>query len=87
MEEKWKVVKEIKVYIHNKSLEQVATMEYLGTIKENKFKFCEHISYAAERYTKLIHSLTKSAKHFAQRQEKHCASRQERLLLLLNPKR
>jgi len=52
----------MKVYLLNKPLEQVTTMIYLGTIIDNKFKFGEHISYAAERCTKLIHSLSKSAK-------------------------
>jgi len=37
-------------------------MKYLGIIIDNKFKFSEHISYAAERISKLIHSLSKSAK-------------------------
>jgi len=37
-------------------------MKYLGIIIDNKIKFSEHISYAAERCTKLIHSLSKSAK-------------------------
>ena len=37
-------------------------MNYLGIIIDNKFKFSEHIRYAAEKCTKLIHSLSKSAK-------------------------
>jgi hypothetical protein len=37
-------------------------MKYLGIIIDNKFKFSEHISYAAEKCTILIHSLPKSAK-------------------------
>jgi len=37
-------------------------MKYLGIIIGNKFKFSEHISYAAERSSKLINSLSKSAK-------------------------
>ena len=37
-------------------------MKYLGIVIGNKFKFSEHISYAAERSSKLIHSLSKSAK-------------------------
>jgi len=59
---KRKEVKEIKVYLLNKHLEQVTTMKYLGIIIDNKFKFSEHISYGAERCTKLIHRLSKSAK-------------------------
>jgi len=37
-------------------------MKYLGIIRDNKFKFSEHISYATEKYSKQIHSLSKSAK-------------------------
>ena len=37
-------------------------MRYLRIVIDNKFKFSEHISYAAERNSKLIHSLSKSAK-------------------------
>jgi hypothetical protein len=37
-------------------------MKYLGIIVGNKFKFSELVSYAAERCTKRIHSLPKSAK-------------------------
>jgi len=59
---KRKETKEIKVYLNNKPLEQVTAMKYLGVIIGNKFKFSKHISYAAERCTKLIYSLSKSAK-------------------------
>jgi len=37
-------------------------MKYLGIVIDNKFEFREHISYEAERSSKLIHSLSKSAK-------------------------
>ena len=59
---KRKEVKEIKVYLQNRLLEQVTTMKYLSIIIDNKFKFSEHISYAAERCTKLIHGLSKLVK-------------------------
>jgi ribosomal protein L5 len=59
---KRKEAKKIKVYLNNKPLEQVTTLKYLGVVIDNKFKFSEHISYAAERCAKLIHSLYKSAK-------------------------
>jgi alkyl hydroperoxide reductase subunit AhpF len=36
-------------------------MKYLGIIIDHKFRFQEHISYAAERCTKLIYSLSKMA--------------------------
>jgi hypothetical protein len=34
---------DIKVYLNNKLLEQVSTMEYLGIILDHKFTFKEHI--------------------------------------------
>jgi hypothetical protein len=37
-------------------------MKYLVIKLDNKFKFTDHIHYAAECCTKLIHSLAKSAK-------------------------
>jgi len=37
-------------------------MKYLGTILDHKFQFNEHITYAAEKCAKLIHSLSKAAK-------------------------
>jgi hypothetical protein len=54
--------KEINIYLNNKPLQQVTTLKYLGIIIDNKFKFSEHISYAAERCGKLIHSLSRSGK-------------------------
>jgi len=59
---KWKENKEIDIYINNKPLQQVTKMKCLGLIIDNKFKFSEHINYTAERSSKLIHSLSKSAK-------------------------
>ena len=49
--------REIKVYLNNKPLEQVIRMKYLGIIIDHKFRFQEHIPYAAKRCTKLIYSL------------------------------
>ena len=37
-------------------------MKYLGIILVHKFRFQEHIKYAAESCAKLIHSLSKAAK-------------------------
>jgi len=54
--------KDITIYLHFKPLEQVAQMKYLGIILDQKFKFQEHIRYAAERCTKLIHNLPRSAR-------------------------
>ena len=59
---KWKENKEINIYLNNKPIQQATKMKYLGLIIDNKFKFSEHISYTAERSSKLIHSLSKSAK-------------------------
>ena len=59
---KRKEPKVIKVYPNNKPLEQVTTMKYLGIIINHKFRFKEHITYAVERCTKLIRTLSKLAK-------------------------
>jgi hypothetical protein len=59
---KRKEVKYINIYLNNKPLEQVTTLKYLGIIIDDKFKFSQHISYAAEKCIKLIQSLSKSAK-------------------------
>jgi len=40
----------------------VNAIKYLGIITDIKFKFREHITYAAEKCIKLIYSLSKSAK-------------------------
>ena len=45
-------------------------MKYLGIIID-KFKFSDHISYAAERSSKLIHSLSKAAKFHGDLTTKH----------------
>jgi len=37
-------------------------MKCLGIVIDNKFKYKENKSYAAERSSKFIHSLSKSAK-------------------------
>jgi hypothetical protein len=37
-------------------------MKYLGIILDHGFIFQEHIKYAAERWAKLIHNLSKAAK-------------------------
>jgi hypothetical protein len=54
--------KEIRVYLNNKSLIQVSSMKYLDIIFNHKLTFTEHINYMAEKCTKLIFSLSKSAK-------------------------
>jgi len=37
--------KEIYIYLNNKPLRQVSTMNYLRIVIDNKFKFSEHINY------------------------------------------
>lgn len=59
---KRKEPKTVKIYLNNKILEQVPTIKYLGIIIDNKLKFKEHITYVAERCTKCIHNLSRSAK-------------------------
>ena len=54
--------KEVKIYINNKPLLQVGSMKYWGIIFDHKLTFREHIKYMAEKCTKLIFSLSKSAK-------------------------
>jgi glycyl-tRNA synthetase beta subunit len=54
--------KEFTIYLHFKTLEQVTLMKYLGIILDHKFRIQEHIKYAAERCTKLIHKLSRAAK-------------------------
>jgi len=54
--------KNITVYLNNKSLEQVTQIKYLGIILDHKFRFHDHITYAAEKSAKLIHSLSKAGK-------------------------
>jgi len=59
---KRKEPKAIKMYLNNKIQEQDTTIKCLGIIIDNKLKFKEHITYVAERCTKLIHNLSRSAK-------------------------
>ena len=54
--------KNITIYLHFQPLEQVTQMKYLGIILDHKFKFQEHITYVAERCTKIIHNLSRVAK-------------------------
>jgi len=54
--------KEVKIYLNNRPLIQVNSMTYLGIIFDHKLTFREHINYMAGKGTKLIISLSKSAK-------------------------
>jgi hypothetical protein len=53
--------KDITLYLHFRPLEKVTQMKYLVIILDQKFRFQEHIKYAAERSAKLIHNV---ATHF-----------------------
>ena len=46
---KRKESKNITVYLNNKTLTQVTQMKYLGIMMDHKFRFQDHITYAAER--------------------------------------
>ena len=59
---KRKEQKEIAVYLNNKAIPQVNSLKYLGIIFDYKLTYKEHIKNMAERCTKLIFSLSKSAK-------------------------
>ena len=54
--------KEIKIYLKNEPLKQVSKIKYLGIILDEKFTFKEHINNVAEKCTKMIHILSRSAK-------------------------
>ena len=59
---KCRELRQMKLYLNNKPLEQVIRMKYLDIIIDHKFRFQEHINYAAERCTKIIYNLSKMAK-------------------------
>ena len=52
----------IKVYLNNKPLDKFTKMKYWGIIFDHKFRFQEHINYAADRCAKRIYNLSKMAK-------------------------
>jgi hypothetical protein len=54
--------KEIEVNFNNQPFSQVNSMKYLCITLDSKPTFREHINYMAEKYTKLILALLKSAK-------------------------
>jgi ribonuclease HI len=54
--------KDLDIYLNNKTLPQVHILKYLGIIFDSKLTFSEHINYIAEKCTKLIFTLSKSAK-------------------------
>jgi len=52
---------EVAVYMNNKAIPQVQKLKYLGIIFDYKLSFKERINYLAEKCTKLIFQLAKSA--------------------------
>jgi hypothetical protein len=59
---KRKEQREIVTYLNNKAIPQVNRLKYLGIIFDRKLTFKEHIQHMAENCTKLIFSLSKTAK-------------------------
>jgi hypothetical protein len=54
--------KELEIYLNNKPLKQVHNLKYLGVIIVSKLTYTDHIKYVTEKCTKLIFTLSKSAK-------------------------
>ena len=52
----------VAVYLNNKAIPQVQKLKYLGINFDYKLTFRDHINYIAEKCTKLIYVLAKSAK-------------------------
>jgi len=52
----------IKIYLNNIRLEQVKEMKYLGIYFDSRLIFDKHIGNIAEKSTKLIYIIGKSAK-------------------------
>ena len=51
-----------QLVLENNQIEEVSKFKYLGIIIDNKFTSHDHILYTAEKCTKLINALPKSAK-------------------------
>ena len=59
---KRKEKKKVQVYLNNKIPEQFNSIKYLGIIFDSKITFRDHVNYVEEKCTKLIFTLSKSAK-------------------------
>ena len=60
---KKKEQKDLDIYLNNKLIPQVHSLKYLGMIFDSSnLTFREHIKYMAEKCTKFIFALSKSAK-------------------------
>ena len=54
--------KEIEIYVNNKILKQANSLKYLGILFGSKLTFRDHINYIEEKCSKLIFSISRSAK-------------------------
>jgi len=52
----------VEIYLNNKILEQINSIKYLGIIFDSKITFRDHANCVEEKCTKLIFTLSKSAK-------------------------
>ena len=57
-----KTIQQLNIYMNNKIIDQVNSIKYLGVMFDNRLQFNEHIENVTEKCTKLIHSLSRSAK-------------------------
>ena len=54
--------RELEIYLNKRLLTQVPSLKYLGIILDSKLSFRDHIIYTAEKCSKLIFALARSAK-------------------------
>jgi len=54
--------KEIIIYVNINLIKQFKTINYLGKVIDDKFKFSQHMSHAADRCRKVVFKLSKCAK-------------------------
>jgi hypothetical protein len=52
----------VEIYLHNKIPEKANKIKHLGIILDSKMTFRDHVNYVEEKCTKLIFTLSKSAK-------------------------
>lgn len=52
----------LNIYLNNVKINQKEVMKYLGIFIDKRYRFNQHIEHIAEKCTKLIHALSKSAK-------------------------
>jgi ribonuclease HI len=54
--------KDVTIYLNSRPLTQVQNLKYLGIILDTKLTFKDHLNYIAEKCSKLIFALTRTAK-------------------------